>query len=355
MIQRNYKIIAASAVLAVSALAGCNKVVEVDIPDLYRKAYVTTDIYPYNEGHYEVATVNKAPSFVLSDGKLVHNQGGEVLVPAGIQSYKVYFRTNYAVDSELKGALALMEDAEAYVEKYNAAHGLSGEDACELLPAEYYTVNGSSAIKAGAKEGEPFVVEFSDSFKDIEYGDYLIPLVCTLQGDSVEMSEKQNTVIFRLSRKYVDESAGAPKERILYNGVDFTFEGADAASFYDAPYDAGALFNDDVTDVCYCNGQYSDLNIYFNEPVALSRMGFVLNQAYYNSLYYWMSWVYEDDSEGDVGGYYLSVAKTSEPEVVWFDLAGSYMDGVSKVSSLYFMLYYAYYNFSEIYFVAFDE
>lgn len=352
-----YMMIAASAVLAVSAVTGCVEKEEINISDLYRKAYITTDIYPQNEGHYNTITTNTPPSFSITDGRLVKNEGREVVSYSGIKSYKVYFRTNYAVEKAVSGKFSVPSDAEELVAKYNSDNGYTGDEEYSLLPSSSYTIrNAATTIPAGSKEGEPFVFEFNDGLEAMELGNYIVPLVCTLEeGADVELGEGQDMVFMKFSNIYNDEAGNARSERILYNNVDFTYSVGEESSFYDAPYDAGALFNDDVTDVCYCDSQYSDLTITFNEPVLLSRLGMVSNQSSYSNTYYWLSWNYADGVSGDVGSNYLSAAKTSQPEIIWLDLSADYLNEGQKVTDLYWLLYYAYYNFSEIYLIAYDE
>ena len=42
-------------------------------------------------------------------------------------------------------------------------------------------------------------------------------------------------------------------------------------------------------------------------------------------------------------------------EIIWLDLSADYLNEGQKVTDLYWLLYYAYYNFSEIYLIAYDE
>ncbi|MDE5955187.1 MAG: DUF1735 domain-containing protein [Bacteroidales bacterium] len=354
-----YMMIAASAVLAVSAVTGCVDTEEINIADLYRKAYITTDIYPQTEGQYSATTTNTPPSLSIKDGHLVKSEGGEVISYSGIKSYKVYFRTNYTVEKALAGKFAVPSDAEELVAKYNADHGYTGDEEYRMLPSECYTIrNGESTIPAGSKEGEPFVVEFSDGLEAMELGNYIVPIACTLDGSDVELSEGQDMVFMKFSNIYNDEAGeDVRSERILYNNVDFTYTVADGSSFYSDPWSDAALFNDSVNDVCFCSNYVSGLTITFNEPVSLSRLGMVLydSNAYGNTIYFWPSWTYENGTEGNVGGNYLGTPGYSSPSVYWFDISGMYLDQDQKVSSLFFQIYNSGYNFSELYIVAFDE
>lgn len=345
--------IAALAVLT----AGCVRTEEINVADIYRKAYITTDIYPQNEGHYNTITTNTPPSFSITDGHLVKNNGGEVVSYSGIKSYKVFLRTNYAVEKAVSGKFSVPSDAEELVAKYNSDNGYTGDEEYSLLPSSSYTIgNAVTTIPAGNKEGEPFVFEFNDGLEAMELGNYIVPLVCTLEeGAGIELAEGQDMVFMKFSNIYNDEAGNARSERILYNNVDFTYSVGEESSFYDAPYDAGALFNDDVTDICYCNEQYSDLTITFNEPVLLSRLGLVLTDPSYSNTYYWLSWNYANGDYGDVGGNYLYATKTAQSEITWLNLSADYLNEGQKLQDLYWLLYYNGYNFSEIYFIAYDE
>lgn len=293
---RKYLMIAATAVSVVSAITGCVEKEVINIPDTYRRAYITTDIYPQNAGHYALTTTRRSDALNFGKNRLELVKGGETLTSEGIKSYKVYFRSNYAVNADLTGTLSVAENLL--------------EEGRQLLPAEAYTLSATSTIKAGSKEGEPFVVEFKDGIESLELGTYVLPLVCTLaEGSDVELSSTQNSIVLTFENSFVDAS-GDPgeaiegrNERILHIDTDFTYAEAEGTWGYDGYYLSSYLFDDNYAsgqtyNYAYIYSYSGAIEITFNEPLTVSRLG-IVNYNYYSSTGQVVSVKYKYEGESE--------------------------------------------------------
>lgn len=356
---KKYIMAAVAGGLIVSALPGCTKTEEIYIADLYRKAYITTDIYPQTEGQYTITTTVADASFVISGNRLVKTGGGESVSYNGIKSYKVYFRTNYAVDEDLTGTFAVPADADELVNAYNSSNGYSGDEAFKLLAPEYYTItNGSSTIPAGRKEGEiPFSVELSDNLQQLEVGNYMVPIACTLEdGTDVELSENLSKLYLKFSKVYSDERTGRD-ERILYNETDFAYETVQGTWGYSGYYLVSNAFNDyaDAQDFCYIADYSGALRLTFNEPVYLSRLGIaVYNKYSAYGQYANVSYTLEGESEENAIDEQINITSTG---LHWFEVL-SWTGTEKRVQSITFSLdaSRAYgYSISELYVLALNE
>lgn len=352
---RKFLMIAATAVSAVSAITGCVEKEVINIPDTYRRAYITTDIYPQNAGHYALTTTRRSDALNFGTNRLELVKGGETLTAEGIKSYKVYFRSNYAVNADLTGTLSVAENLL--------------EEGRQLLPAEAYTLSATSTIKAGSKEGEPFVIEFKDGIESMELGTYVLPLVCTLaEGSDVELSSTQNSIVLTLENSFVDAS-GDPgeaiegrNERILHIDTDFTYAEAGGTWGWDGYYLSSELFDDYYESgstyyYALVDGDpyIGTVEITFNEPLTVSRLG-IVNYNYYSSTGQVVSVKYKYEGESEYKDFSESYS-IGNLGLTWCDLLDE-IGTEKKVQSISVTIdaYYAYGDtFAELYILALDE
>lgn len=255
----------------------------------YQKAYITTGVSSPNgtalKGSYTAAELK-----LTDEGKLIFDEGGN-LAPSGGGSFNtdIYFRTTYAVKKAISGTVALIPDAEEFVNRYNAEH----QTACELLQEKYYTIeNAHATIDAGSKDAVIRVL--IDTDLDWDLGEYLLPLGMTLDnGAAIDLSEDRRTLCLKYS--ITKAPAVYPAEGRILTSDDFDIELV-SGSADTHPENA---FDSDRNTSWDCPSGTCDVVVTFKEPHYVSRICVVDNTYVY---YTWMS--YEDTPDTYFGGSY---------------------------------------------------
>ena len=168
-------------------LSACTQKEEVYIEEIYQRAYVSAEFYPYSECTYR------------QDDKRNSYTGRVSSTISGKRECEIIFQTIYPVKNELVGTLTVCDNAQEYVNEYNTRNLLSGNDAYKLLPENYYSIiTDKSDIKIDYKKGEtPYEVEIVEDISPLE-GYYLLPLTCKLSSDDIGLSESMGVFIYKV-------------------------------------------------------------------------------------------------------------------------------------------------------------
>lgn len=346
-------------------LAGCTKTEEIYIDEMYQKAYITADLYPQSEGRFSIADQLSDPFFGVQNNRLVYTSG-MVSTVTGKDSYELFFRTLYPVKKDLQAKLIAAD--EAAVEAFNAENGLSGEDAYKLLPADCYTVdNNVSTIETGHKEGDKtFAVTFSENVANIAEGQYLLPLTCSLDDPDIALSSSMGVFYLMVNHTFEDLRTGEGDDvpqniRILYKDTDFSYAVTKGSFFYSTgAYSVDCLFDNDLSSgsIAATGEDNTEVTVTFNEAQPLDRIGIALydpwGYSYSYSNYFWISWVYEGETEVHELGDWIETAPQNEAYIYWLD-AASLMGTDKKVAKVMIMVYDAYSYLSEFYLISSED
>ncbi len=336
---KKYLTMVASVGLVFSALTACTEEETIYVADLYQKAYITTDMYPRNEVVYrfsEITTVDLGYRMEYENGEIVIEQGNVSVntTTAGATKYKVHFRTVYPVESALTGTLSVAANAEQIVADYNRGNGLSGEDAYEVLPAEYYTIEPALLTIQEGTSSATAEVQLSDNARTELNGHYLLPLEITLgkqtpvRGSEIELAEEMSRVnmVCDIIYRTVELESDGTIPRVLVPNTDFTY--SSPYGFYDSyGYALSTLFDKNINTYPWStSGNPVPVVIEFNEPVYLYKIGGIIGSnnsyAYYYGTPYSLTYTYEDSTEeiegsrGDFGlqfGWY-NINELLDPE-----------------------------------------
>lgn len=322
--------------LLATALIGCTKTEKIYIDEMYQKAYITSDFYPQNESTLCVVKDSFTDPFLeIRNNRLVYS-AGFVHSISGSKHSSFYFRTIYPVKSEVTATLVVDEDALA---AYNKEHGLSGEEAYQLLPAEFYTITqATSTIEVGESQGnEIFAVDINENLDGLADGLYLLPLTVEMDNAAFELSSTRGYYYIPLEYSVEDERTGdssVPTNlKLLVSNTDFTLEETTAKEdlymgvgdyYYDSGfYSLSGLFDNNGSTVAGTVVANATVDVIFNEPVYIDRISFANTAAYDSSTYeskpfeVQISCLYEEETA-------FSQAVTvlcEDADLYWFDAA----------------------------------
>lgn len=315
--------------LLATALIGCKTVTEeIYIDEMYQKAYITAEVYPQNEGSYVRNDVMTSPSLKLDgSNRLVASPGGVVTTDKGAKSQEVSFRTVYNVKKDLTGTMSALKNPEEYVANYNAEHGLTQDDAYQVLGKEFYNITASkSVIRTGFNKGEEsFAVELAEDLSALAPGKYLLPLTVEVDDPNIEISSNRGVYNYLVTYTYTD--ARDPNEENIEVGRILTSD--EFTGVLEAGSTWVGTFNNlfDANNSTYWMSSSTTaprIRVTFNDPVELRKIGFVAYTVYGSTYYIGMircSYKLADGSTIDYpSGYYsfedstqiLNIYDTSE-------------------------------------------
>lgn len=276
--------IAATMGLITTALIGCKTVTEeIYIDEMYQKAYVTMEIYPFDHIEY-TETVTKG-NYQVVENQLTQY---DLRSTSGTHPFVFGFNTIYNVKKDLSAKLKIRDDADAFIAQYNADNNTE----YELMPKEYYNMEvGTAVIKTGTNVSvEPFTVSLADV--EIPNGYYMLPFTCELNDNSVPMSENRNSVWVAVN--YTTKMGAYGDEAILPADYGFTVTNTGTTvnnlqNLYDG------FTNTTCTASVRSTASYNAIVTYeFDQPIALNRIAFVRGGS--SSFYVTPAYTYDGET-----------------------------------------------------------
>lgn len=280
---KKYMMVATMGLLC-SAPVGCTKTEKIYIDELYQKAYVSLGMYPHD--HIDFSATYTKGVYQVVDNQLVNSDD---LATDGTYPFEFKLFTIYNVKSDLTGTLTLPENAEAFVENYNAAN----ETEYALLPEEYCILEngGTSTIKTGMSISEvPFRISL-DLSTEIPDGLYMLPLTCTLDNDKIALSENKGTVW--ISIDYKSALSDGAEESILPADAGFTVTQSGSASMNN-PENLYDGYTNTTCTASVTSSRTAIVTYEFAQPIDLNRIAFVRGGS--TSCYVTPAYTYEGES-----------------------------------------------------------
>lgn len=282
----------------VFAAAGCTKTEEINVLDMYQRAYLSRIIVPTNE----------FPTVTESAGNAFTNQPITITT-----TYDFYLRTTYPAEKTVGARLCIPEDYAEIVEAYNKANGTSygalGADYAEFLQ-DYATVTEGST-----KSRQLYSVKFAD--KPAPKGEYLMPVSFTLdKGSNIGKSSTAHVMFLKRRSSATgityNNDATMPGNVYALNNTAFTYQTEGSFS------SANSFFDGNTNTSGNTSGSGNNVvTVTFNTPVDLKYLAIYSSSDNVTSVDYDFSFEYRLEGETEFTSSQKGMAVTAKNVFVY--------------------------------------